>query len=192
MVVVGWSHELPVFRLAEEKEGDLVVDITNVKKPHSWIIDELRRVIDLDKYEEGKAVYFPGTGKRKVLNPFGLDAKNQFEFGDIRIELESRFIVVEVDKGEGIYNLIKYWPYFVNCKKPKPITLLHVYYHQSEGNYKAYRELWEFMKKRIVKEVGEHAFNATKYEVFDSGFQAEIEKVQRRLIYELGLSVKTP
>lgn len=48
-------------------------------------------------------------------NSFGVDGweltlLQQFQFGDLRVETSAATIVVEVESGGGVDNLVKYWP----------------------------------------------------------------------------------
>ena len=57
-------------------------------------------------------------------------------------------MVVEVESGGGLTNLVKYWP--LAAERSKPLLLVHVFALQSDGDYLSHRLLWEFLYSRMA------------------------------------------
>lgn len=82
---------------------------------------------------------------------FDLVGSQRFQFGDLRVELPDRTVVVEIESAGGLTNLVKYWP--LAAKPGKPLLLLHVYAQGSENDYIAHVHLWRFVMERIQEDL---------------------------------------
>jgi hypothetical protein len=51
-----------------------------------------------------------GANNKFGIEGWGLSAIQQFQFGDLRIELPSATVLVETESAGGVGNLVKYWP----------------------------------------------------------------------------------
>ena len=60
-----------------------------------------------------------GQAKGNRFDPFGMNVKNHFEFGDLHVECHDRYVIVEIESSGGLTNLVEYWPIQVD----KPILL---------------------------------------------------------------------
>ena len=77
-----------------------------------------------------------------------------FQFGDLRVELPRCTIVVEVESGGGVTNLVKYWECFASQRLEKPIKLLHVFLQKSANDYEAHLVLWRFLAAQMAESLG--------------------------------------
>jgi hypothetical protein len=87
---------------------------------------------------------FRGQGKKNSLSALNCKSNEYFQYGDFRVETDQRIIVVEIDTGRGIDNLVKYWPFLagITAEKPeKEFSLLHVY----GPSYRSNKELWRYL-----------------------------------------------
>lgn len=87
------------------------------------------------------------------------------QFGDLRIETETRTIIVEIEgKSSGtIHNLVKYWPYLSGqtlARPSKEFILIHVY----GSSYPSHKALWWFMRGRSPSFIVN-----TKFILFENG-----------------------
>lgn len=83
---------------------------------------------------------------------FNLAANQWLQFGDLRVELEDRTVIIEIESAGGVTNLAKYWP--LARHSPKPIFLLHVYGQSSQSDYIAHLKLWDFLWERMHRDLG--------------------------------------
>lgn len=84
-----------------------------------------------------------GYGGDNRFDPgFNLIGQQRFQFGDLRIDLPDRIVVVEVESGGGITNLLKYWP--LAGANSRPILLLHAFGQNSLNDYVSHLRLWDF------------------------------------------------
>jgi hypothetical protein len=51
-----------------------------------------------------------GAANRFRVNGWELSPAQQFQYGDLRIELAATTLVVEAESAGGVTNLVKYWP----------------------------------------------------------------------------------
>ena len=77
-----------------------------------------------------------------------------FEFGDLRVELPGRHVIVEVESGGGITNLAKYWYLLHENLITKPVTLLHLFRQVSTKDYESHIALWRFLGVKMIEELG--------------------------------------
>ena len=83
-----------------------------------------------------------GSGNR--FDPgFCLIGSQRFQFGDLRVELADRLVVVEVESGGGLTNLVKYWP--PTPTGDRPILLIHAFGQVSANDYLSHLRLWDFV-----------------------------------------------
>ncbi|OBF58325.1 hypothetical protein A5787_23515 [Mycobacterium sp. 852002-50816_SCH5313054-b] len=95
-------------------------------------------------------------------NRFGIDGwrlsrPQQFQFGDLRIELPTTTVLVETESGGGVTNLVKYWPLLRSRTSDKRLVLIHLYMLDSDGDYSAHRKLWSFLVDQMeidLKSIG--------------------------------------
>jgi hypothetical protein len=75
------------------------------------------------------------------------------QFGDLRYETPRIRVVIEVESGGGVGNLVKYWPLLATQLTEKPFFLLHLYRLASKNDYVAHRKLWKFLRARMREEL---------------------------------------
>src|SRR5258708_7714808 len=90
-----------------------------------------------------------GGGNRFAVDGWELTLLQQFQFGDLRVEAPAATIVVEVESGGGVGNLVKYWPLLADKLLPKQLVILHVFQLNSQADYIAHRRLWQFVVERM-------------------------------------------
>jgi hypothetical protein len=115
---------------------------------HGEWCEEFRRLTDLAAREEVRPLDCQGW-----FDPgFGLPPANRFEFGDVRVRLQDRIVVVEVEREAGGHtNLLKYWP--LSEVVTVPILLLHVFATGAASNYLSHVRLWEFAWDKMKGDV---------------------------------------
>ena len=107
----------------------------------------LRNVVsDLDV----ECITGQGGANRFGIEGWGLSGLQQFQFGDLRIELPTSTVLVEAESAGGVGNLIKYWPLLRSRSLTKRLVLIHVYMLGSEGDFIAHRKLWSFVVDRMT------------------------------------------
>lgn len=92
---------------------------------------------------------------QKSDNRINIGKQKYFEFGDLRIEHPKCQIIIEIETGGGVTNLIKYFYLLskpelkekIGCKK---IILFHIYIQQTDNDYSTHLELWNFINEKIV------------------------------------------
>lgn len=105
--------------------------------------------------EVGLTVDGRGYGASNRFDPgFNLVGQQRYQFGDFRVMLEDRVVVVEVESGGGLTNLVKYWPLAEHTALP--ILLIHAFRQGSANDYLSHLLLWDFtwaqMRKQIWRE----------------------------------------
>lgn len=93
------------------------------------------------------------------IDGWGLSVIQQFQFGDLRIEVPNMTVLVETESAGGVGNLVKYWPLLRSRALDKRIVLIHLYMLGSDGDYIAHRKLWSFLVDRMetdLNSVGIH------------------------------------
>ncbi len=107
----------------------------------------------LEPFEEVLRRYrLQGFSKQRLDNRIVLRASGYFQFGDLRVNTETRHIIIEVDHG-GVTNLVKYWYCLKKGLIKNPIVLIHLYRKNTEGDYASHIELWEFLKKQMGRKL---------------------------------------
>ena len=94
-----------------------------------------------------------GGLNRRAPDSWELKVMQQFQFGDLRYETERRRVVVEVESGGGLTNLVKYWPMLGAELSDRPFALAHLFRVSSESDYIAHRRLWDFLVDRMRRDL---------------------------------------
>ena len=82
---------------------------------------------------------------------FSLLGQQRYKYGDLRIMLEDRIIVVEVESGGGLTNLVKYWP--LAEQATLPILLFHAFGQCSANDYLSHLLLWDFTWAKMKEQI---------------------------------------
>lgn len=82
---------------------------------------------------------------------FTLVGQQRFQFGDMRVEMPDRIVIVEVESGGGLTNLVKYWPLAASLKVP--VLLLHAFGQGSANDYLSHLCLWDFVWQKMRAEL---------------------------------------
>lgn len=92
-----------------------------------------------------------GMGALNRLAPesWKLKVMQQFQFGDLRYETEGSRVLIEVESGGGLTNLVKYWPMLGVELNDKRFALAHLFRITSEADYVAHRRLWDYLVERM-------------------------------------------
>ena len=90
-----------------------------------------------------------GINNRFGIYGWELSRLQQFQFGDLRIELPTTTVLVETESAGGVGNLVKYWPLLRSGNVEKRVVLIHLYMISSVGDYNAHRRLWSFLVDRM-------------------------------------------
>jgi hypothetical protein len=116
----------------------------------SWergAIEELRVALG------GRVTVAPAHGmsgsNRVAPADWRLKLLQRFQFGDLRYETDNTRVVVEVESGGGLTNLVKYWPMLGRELGDKRFVLAHLFRVVSESDYVAHRKLWDFLIERM-------------------------------------------
>src|SRR5437867_11979299 len=97
-----------------------------------------------------------------VGNRVALEGNVYFQFGDLRVDLPSRHLIVEVESAGGVTNLVKYWQCLDKGMIKKPVFLLHLFRQVSVNDYRSHIELWRFLAERMSQVLPGH-FRAELY-----------------------------
>lgn len=92
---------------------------------------------------------FDSQSSQWAKNRIPIEGFVYYQFGDFRVELPDRTIIIEVESSGGITNLAKYWECFDSGRLTKPIQLLHVYRQVSANDYKSHMVVWEFLCRKM-------------------------------------------
>lgn len=96
-----------------------------------------------------------GMGSLNRIAPESWELKlmQRFQYGDLRYESERTRLIVEVESGGGLTNLVKYWPMLGEELKDKRFVLAHLFMVSSEADYIAHRRLWEYVVERMRRDL---------------------------------------
>jgi hypothetical protein len=94
-----------------------------------------------------------GPANRFGVNGWELQPSQQFQYGDLRIELAATTLIVEAESAGGVGNLVKYWPLLRSGTLAKRLVVLHVYMLGSDADYIAHRKLWSFLVDRMTEDL---------------------------------------
>lgn len=96
-----------------------------------------------------------GYGAGNRFDPgFELMGQQRFQFGDLRVVMQDRLVVVEVESAGGLTNLVKYWPLAQSLTPP--ILLLHAFGQCSANDYLSHLRLWDFVWGKMRAELWRH------------------------------------
>ncbi|MGH3172064.1 MAG: hypothetical protein ACRDN0_40190, partial [Trebonia sp.] len=98
-----------------------------------------------------------GAGNRFGVPGWDLLTLQQFQYGDLRIELPTTTVIVETESAGGVGNLIKYWPLLRSGALATRLVILHVYMLSSDADYIAHRKLWSFLVDRMTEDLAANA-----------------------------------
>lgn len=100
-------------------------------------------------------IFFKG---QSANNRITIDGNVYFQFGDLRVETPTHYIIIEVESAGGVSNLVKYWYCLENPNLSKhiqkPIILLHIFRQVSVMDYASHINLWDFLWNVMHKVVG--------------------------------------
>jgi hypothetical protein len=94
-----------------------------------------------------------GGLNRRAPDSWELKVMQQFQFGDLRYETKTSRVVVEVESGGGLTNLVKYWPMLGAELGDRRFALAHLFKVSSESDYIAHRRLWEYLIERMQRDL---------------------------------------
>lgn len=86
---------------------------------------------------------------RLAVDGWDLVPRQYIQFGDLRYQSDALTVVVEVESGGGVGNLVKYWPLLRGTLGDTPFYLLHLFQLGSENDYIAHRKLWSFLTDQM-------------------------------------------
>ncbi len=95
-----------------------------------------------------------GGLNRIAPNSWELKVMQRFQFGDLRYESDTVRVIVEVESGGGLTNLVKYWPMLGAELGDKRFVLAHLFKVSSESDYIAHQRLWEYLIDRMRRDLG--------------------------------------
>jgi len=96
--------------------------------------------------QENRNYFFTGQCKHNQLM---LTEHSYFQFGDLRIDMPSYHVIIEVETAGNVTNLAKYWYCFKEKLISKPIVLLHIFNTSSENDYSSHILLWDYLWSRM-------------------------------------------
>lgn len=137
-------------------------DVPPVTTPPKRISHEAELLAHLRVVADGlgiECVTGQGSSNRFGIDGWGLSGLQQFQFGDLRIELPTTSVLVETESAGGVGNLVKYWPLLRTGGRERRLVLIHLYMLASDGDYIAHRKLWSFLVDRMdtdLRSVGVH------------------------------------
>jgi len=99
------------------------------------------------------SVHGQDAANRFGVNGWELPPLQQFQYGDLRIELAATTLIVEAESAGGVGNLVKYWPLLRSGTLAKRLVVLHVYMLGSDADYIAHRKLWSFLVDRMTEDL---------------------------------------
>jgi hypothetical protein len=94
-----------------------------------------------------------GANNRFGISGWELPLLQQFQYGDLRIELAATTLIVEAESAGTVGNLVKYWPLLRSGTLTKRLVVLHVYMLGSNADYIAHRKLWSFLVDRMTEDL---------------------------------------
>ena len=113
------------------------------------------------------------TNNRIAPPSWNLRPLQQFQFGDFRVELNDKIVVVETESGGGLTNLVKYWPLLKDLQKP--LVLIHVFGVVSNNDLVSHRLLWNF----LYNHMRENNFVGWLFTYDQSGQSKPTEAIER-------------
>jgi len=133
-----------------------------------------------------------GAANKFGVNGWELSSLQQFQYGDLRIELAATTLIVEAESAGGITNLVKYWPLLRSGTLAKRLVILHVYMLGSSADYIAHRKLWSFLVDRMAEDLAVNGigrpekWDAQLITYHKGGSLGEITALLRKMVTESG------
>lgn len=110
----------------------------------------------LEKFREiARANGMDCESSQGARNRIAIAGAVYYQFGDLRVELPDKIIIIEVESSGGITNLAKYWECFDSGRLTKPLKLLHIYRQVSANDYKSHMVVWEFLCRKMQESMPE-------------------------------------
>jgi hypothetical protein len=137
-------------------------------------------------------VHGQGAANRFQPNGWDLSPSQQFQYGDLRIELAAATVIVEAESAGGVGNLVKYWPLLRSGTLAKRLVVLHVYMLSSDADYIAHRELWSFLVDRMTEDLMANGvgrperWDAQLRTYYKGGSLGEVTALLRKTVMESG------
>lgn len=120
----------------------------------SW---EARAIASLREAIGDRVYLEPSSGmgslNRIAPESWELKVMQRFQYGDLRYQSERTRVVVEVESGGGLTNLVKYWPMLGAELSDKRFVLAHLFMVSSEADYIAHRRLWHYVVERMRRDL---------------------------------------
>ena len=133
-----------------------------------------------------------GADNKFAVDGWELSPLQQFQYGDLRIELADTTLIVEAESAGGITNLVKYWPLLRSGTLAKRLVILHVYMLGSSADYIAHRKLWSFLVDRMAEDLAVNGigrpekWDAQLITYHKGGSLGEITALLRKMVTESG------
>lgn len=109
----------------------------------------------LEKFRAIAGMYpFPTYTGQGAKNRFAWKGNSYFQFGDLRVDMPGRHIIIEVESAGGITNLVKYWYGGEAGEITKPMTLLHIFAQVSADDYASHLLLWDHVSDKMRAALG--------------------------------------
>lgn len=137
-------------------------------------------------------VHGQGAANKFGVNGWELLPLQQFQYGDLRIELAATTVIVEAESAGGITNLVKYWPLLRSGTLAKRLVILHVYMLGSNADYIAHRKLWSFLVDRMTEDLAANGigrperWDAQLITYHKGGSLDEVTALLRKTVMESG------
>lgn len=104
----------------------------------------------LEKFREiAKTNGMDSASSQESSNRIPIAGAVYYQFGDLRVELPDKIIIIEVESSGGVTNLAKYWECFDSGRLVKPLKLLHIYRQVSANDYRSHMIVWEFLCRKM-------------------------------------------
>lgn len=87
-------------------------------------------------------------------NRIAINGGVYYQFGDLRVELPDRTVIVEVESSGGTTNLAKYWECYETGRLKKPMKLLHIFRQKSANDYESHIVVWRFLCGKMHAALG--------------------------------------
>jgi hypothetical protein len=138
--------------------------------------------VALAKFKDiAKAFGYESESSQRSRNRIPIAGNVYYQFGDLRVELPNKTIIIEVESSGGVTNLAKYWECIDAGRINKQLMLLHIYRQVSANDYKSHMLVWKFLCKKmeeahpekfqgklVTYEAGNIASLKSAYETFES------------------------
>ena len=82
-------------------------------------------------------------------NRIPINGNVYFQHGDLRVELPTITIIVEVESSGGVTNLAKYWECYESNRINKPMKLIHLFRQKSSNDYESHMVVWRMLCKKM-------------------------------------------